>query len=225
MTEKKPKKQITVKGIISLMIIATVMIGLPIGFLIGSYSSFSSGQMVTWDIIAKGESDLLGIYSNETQTVLSQRLPHGCMNFTNGLIWESSMMNFTFDRPQYQNVPQVLTNGKGACGEHVWVYAAFCVAKGIPFRVVHVGYFVPGVVDHSWIQVNPLNDGISWIHVEVAGSCAGLQNGKTIDQLWNDTINNNNAYKEQQYKMVLAYQLIDNQIVITDVTSTFSPKK
>jgi hypothetical protein len=96
------------------------------------------------------------------------------------------------------------------------------VAKDIPFRVIHVGYFVTGVVDHSWIQVNPSKDGKTWIQVEVAGSCDGIQRGETIDQLWNVTINNNKAYVNSHYKMVLGYQLIDNQVVITDVTSTFS---
>jgi len=89
--------------------------------------------------------------------------------------------------------------------------------------MVTVGYLIPDVVDHAWIQVNPSGDGKTWIQVDVADSVAGLQNGKTIDQLWNVTINNNHYYANRHYKMVLAYQLNDNnEIVITDVTSTFS---
>jgi len=146
------------------------------------------------------------------------------MNFTDGLVWESKLLNCTQSRPQYQNVTQVLKNGKGACGEFVWVFCAFCVAKNIPFRMVTVGYFVPNVVDHAWVQVNPSNDGKTWIHVEVTDSCYRLKNGSAISQLWNLTINNNAYYFERNYKMVLAFQLNEGgEVVITDVTSTFSP--
>ena len=143
------------------------------------------------------------------------------MNFTDGLIWESNLLTFSYDRPVYKSPAQMLASGKGACGDFVWVYASFCVAKDIPFRVIHVGYFVPGVVDHAWIQVNPSKDGKTWIQVEVAGSCDDIKNGKTINQIWGVQINNNQAYFTSHYKMVLAYQLVDNQVVITDVTSTF----
>ena len=61
------------------------------------------------------------------------------------------------------------------------------------------------------------------IYVEVTDSCVLLTRGKTINQLWNRTINNNSYYDKNHYKMVLAYQLDeDGEIVITDVTSTFS---
>ena len=103
------------------------------------------------------------------------------------------------------------------------MFCAFCVAKNIPFRMVTVGYFVPNVVDHVWAQVNPSRDGKTWIHVEVTDSCVGLRTGKTINQLWNSTINNNSYYFGHHYKMVLAYQLDElDEIAITDVTSTFS---
>jgi len=64
-------------------------------------------------------------------------------------------------------MPQALKNGKGACGEFVLVFGAFCIAKNIPFRLVTVGYFVPSIVDHVWAQVNPSNDGKTCIQVEV----------------------------------------------------------
>lgn len=204
---------------ITLFIIASLLTGLIFGFLWG----YNDGQTAVWDMIAKDERDLRDIYTNLTQIELKEWLPDDQMNFTDGLIWESHWLNFTSNRPKYENVTQVLRNGIGACGEHVWVYAAFCVAKGIPFRVVTLGYFVPQVVDHSWIQVNPSGDGKTWIHIDVTDTCDRLDKGQTIEQLWNVTINNNSYYSEKNYKMVLAYELNkENEIVITDVTQTFS---
>ena len=117
-----------------------------------------------------------------------------------------------------------MENGKGACGEFVWVFCAFCVAENIPFRMVTVGYFVPNVVDHTWTQVNPSRDNKTWVQVEVTDSCATLRAGSTIDQLWNHTINNNTYYFKHDYKMVLAFQLNElRDVTIIDVTSTFSP--
>jgi hypothetical protein len=184
---------------------------------------FSEGQTATWDMISDTEKSLRDLYANSTQTQLKAWLPNYQMNFTDGLVWESRLINYTEDRPKYQNVIQVLNNGKGACGECVWVFGAFCVANNIPFRVLGVGYFVPNVVDHNWVQVNPSRDGKTWIHVDVTDTCVSLQNGKTINDLWNATINNNKDYSNRHYKMVLAYELNQNgEIVITDVTATFS---
>jgi hypothetical protein len=189
----------------------------------GIWTAFTVGQSTVWDLISNHEEYLRGLYVNSTQTELKAWLSDAPMNFTNGLVWESQLLSYTQNRPQYQNVAQVLRNGKGACGEFVWVYGAFCVAKNISFRVVTVGYFVPNVVDHSWVQVNPSHDGKTWIHVEVTDSCDQLRKGNTINQLWNVTINNNACYNKNNYKMVLAYQLNeDGEIVITDVTATFS---
>ena len=95
----------------------------------------------------------------------------------------------------------------------------------IPFRIVTVGYFVPNVVDHAWVQVNSSHDGKTWIHVEVTDTCAQLRDGKTIDQLWNQTINNNSYYFKNNYKTVQAYELNENGDVIITDASTFSPSK
>jgi hypothetical protein len=185
--------------------------------------AFPAGQTVSWDLISATEKSLHDLYLNATQTELQERLPNNRMNFTDGLIWESTLLNFTQDRPSYENVIQVLNNGKGACGEFVWVFAAFCIASNIRVRVLTVGYFNPNVVDHSWAQVNPSNDGKTWIHAEVTDTCAELKNGKIISDLWNVTINNNAYYRSRHYKMVLAYELNQNEeTVITDVTATFS---
>jgi hypothetical protein len=198
------------------MIVSFMMLALVGGFIWGNYTG-------TWDSIANDEKNLRDVYSNSTQSKLKQWLSNASMNFTDGLVWESKVIKFDMNRPNYENVPQVLTNGKGACGEHVWVYAAFCVAKGIPFRMVTVGYFWPSVVDHAWVQVNPSGDEKTWIQIDVADTCAGLQNGQTIEQLYNHTWNNDAYYSNRHYKMVLAYQLNDNnQVTITDVTETFS---
>ena len=62
------------------------------------------------------------------------------MNFTAGLIWESELINYPQDRPEYKNVTPVLKNGKGASEEFVWVFAAFCAANDVPVRVCAVGY-------------------------------------------------------------------------------------
>jgi hypothetical protein len=193
------------------------------GFLVGFLLAFSWGETSVWDRIRATEDNLLELYANSTQTDLEAWLPDSQMNFTDGLIWESQLLSFNQDRPDYQNVIQVLENGKGACGEFVWVFGAFCVANKIPFRVVTVGYFAPNVVDHAWAQVNPSHDGETWIHVEVTDSCALFAKGNITDQLWNLTINNNAYYAKRNYKMILAFELNENEeVVITDVTSTFS---
>jgi hypothetical protein len=221
--QTKKTKNFKAKRVIVLIIIAALMVGcLLIGFLIGSFNSYQNGQMNVWDMISRDEVHLRELYSNSTQATLKQWLSDKPMNFTEGLIWESHLFNFSYDRPVYQNATQMLVYGKGACGDFVWIYGAFCAAKDIPFRIIHVGYWVPGVVDHSWVQVNPSKDGKTWIQVEVAGACDDLKNGKTIDEIWGIRIDNNQAYANSHYKMVLAYQLIDNQVTITDVTSTFS---
>lgn len=182
-----------------------------------------AGQTATWDSISGTERCLRELYGNLTQTELKVWLPVTQMNFTDGLIWESQLLTYTENRPQYQNAVQVLENGKGACGEFVWVFGVVCVANDIPFRVVTVGHFVRNVVDHVWAQVNPSHDGRTWIHVEVTDSCARLKEGNTVDQLWNVTVNNNSYYSECHYRMVLAFELNRNgEIVITDVTATFS---
>lgn len=200
-----------------------ILIGFLVGLLVGVWWGLNLGHTDVWDQIRTTENQLRDLYSNSTQTELKAWLLDVQMNFTDGLVWESQKLNYTENRPEYENVPQVLRNGKGACGEFVWVFGAFCVAQNIPFRVVTVGYFVPNVVDHSWAQVNPSHDGKTWIHVEVTDSCIRLKEGITIDQLWNSTINNDTYYNKRNYKMVLAYQLNEGgEIVITDVTSTFS---
>ena len=189
----------------------------------GLNALFTEGQMATWKMISNIEKSLRDVYSDSTQTELKAWLSDSQMNFTDGLIWESKLLTFDFNRPKYENVPQVLKNGKGACGEFTWVYAAFCAANDIPFRFIGVGYFIPSVVDHNWIQVNPSHDGETWIHIDVSDTCVGIQNGNTIDGLWNHTFNNNSKYIKKDYKMVLAYEMNKNgEIVITDVTATFS---
>jgi uncharacterized protein YneF (UPF0154 family) len=218
---KKPSKKTVLKLTSDALIFAILIL---VGIVAGYYWGSSSAQTAVWDQIHITENQLRDLYSNSTQTELKAWLPDSQMNFTDGLVWESHLLSYTENRPQYQNVVQVLKNGKGACGEFVWVFGAFCVAKNIPFRMVTVGYFVPNVVDHSWAQVNPFHDGKTWIQVEVTDSCVSLENGKTIGQLWNSTINNNAYYNKNHYKMVLAFQLNENsEVVITDVTSTFSP--
>lgn len=215
--EKKTALKIVFYVIFSILMISG-------GFCVGFLWRFGGGQTSVWDQIRTTENQLRDLYLNSVQTELKAWLPDTQMNFTDGLVWESKLLNCTQNRPQYQNVTQVLKNGKGACGEFVWVFCAFCVAKNIPFRMVTVGYFVPSVVDHAWAQVNPSGDGKTWVHVEVTDSCVQISSGKTIGQLWNVTINNNSYYNKNHYKMVLAYQLNeDGEVVITDVTSTFSP--
>jgi hypothetical protein len=217
---KKPSR----KAVLDLTSYALILAALFIAFFIwGYYYGSASGQTAVWDQIHTTENELRDLYSNSTLTELKVWLPSTQVNFTDVLVWESRLLNYTENRPEYQNVIQVLRNGKGACGEFVWVFGAFCVANNIPFRMVTVGYFVPNVVDHAWAQVNPSHDGKTWIHVEVSDSCIGLKNGKTISQLWNSTINNDAYYIQRHYKMVLAFQLSEhNEVLITDVSSTFS---
>jgi hypothetical protein len=216
---KSNKKMVLI--VLTLFLVASLMVGLP-SYIWGTYGSYTENQMIVWDMIANTENNLRELYSNSTQLALKQWLTDEPMNFTDGLVWESRLLTFSYERPVYQNATQMIEYGKGACGDFTWVYAAFCVAKDIPFRVIHLGYYVQGVVDHSWVQVNPSHDGKTWIHVDISESCDRIQKGQTINQLWNVTINNNRLYIDSHYPMVLAYQLIDNEVVITDVTSTFS---
>jgi hypothetical protein len=218
------QKKITKKSLLVLFIIlALATSGILAAFWWATNSAFTEGQMTTWNMISSTEKNLRALYSNSIQTELKAWLPNDQMNFTDGLVWESKLLNYTQNRPKYQNVTQVLNDGKGACGEFVWVFGAFCVANDIPFRVIGVGYFIPNVVDHDWVQVNPSHDGKTWIHVEVTDTCDRLKKGETIDELWNVTIDNNSYYANRHYKMVLAYELNQNgEIVITDVTATFS---
>ncbi len=217
---KEQKKSLSKKRKIALtLVIAAIFATSWFGF----NAVFTEGQMATWKMISYTENNLRDLYSNATQTELAAWLTDNQMNFTEILMLQSKLMEFTHNRPKYQNVTQVLTNKKGACGEFVWVFGAFCVANNIPFRVIGVGYFVPSVVDHNWAQVNPSHDGETWIHVDVADTCAGYRNGNTTDELWNVTMNNNSYKAKEHYKMVLAYELNQNgEIVITDVTDTFS---
>jgi predicted small secreted protein len=221
-----PTKQVILTVIIAVVITAlilTAIMGIAISFIIKD--SAKENQRLVWDKIAKDGANLRNLYSNATQKELKNWLPEGKMNFTEGLVWESKHINWSYDRPPYENVTQVLKNGLGACGEHVWVYAAFCVAQDIPFRVIKVGYYETGIVDHSWIQVNPSFDNKTWVTIEVAGICNNLDEGKTINQLWTDFINNDLRFFDangNRYKMVLAYQLNgNNEVIITDVTKTF----
>jgi hypothetical protein len=216
---KEPKKS-NIKEMVTAIVVTAILV---LAFWGTWYCAFAAGQTVSWDLIFAYEENLRDLHSNAIQTKLQVWLPNNQMNFTDGLIWESNLLEYNMNRPNYEDVIQVLNNGKGACGEFVWVFAAFCIANDIPVRVVTVGYFSPNVVDHSWAQVNPSNDGKTWIHVEVTDTCVGLKNGKTINDLWNVTINNNACYRNSHYKMVLAYELNQNEeIVITDVTATFS---
>ena len=221
---KRPSKKTVLKLISFALIFASlILVGFVVGFVVGNYCGTSFGQTGVWDQIRTTENQLRDLYSNSTQTDVKALLPSTQMNFTDGLVWESQRLSYNKDRPQYQDVIQVLRNGKGACGEFVWVFCAFCVAKNIPFRMVTVGYFVPNVVDHAWVQVNPSHDGQTWIHVEVTDSCDNITKGGTVDRLWNIAINNNSYYNDRHYKMVLAYQLNENaEVMVTDVTSTFS---
>jgi hypothetical protein len=223
-SQGEPLKRRNPKPILCILVAILIAACLVFAYGRGLISGQSSGQTWVWDNIRTKENQLRDLYSNSIQTQLNEWLSDAPMNFTDGLIWESQKINYTENRPQYQNVIQVLQNGKGACGEFVWVFGAFCAAKDIPFRMITVGYFVPNVVDHAWAQVNPSHDGKTWIHVEVTDSCAQLAQGATVDQLWNKTINNNSQYYGSHYKMVLAYEFGESgDITITDVTSTFSP--
>lgn len=220
MTKKVEKKGFSRKQAIVITLVIAVVLA---AFSFSIYWAEDEGEKFVWDMIAKTESNLRDLYSNSTQTELQEWLPDVEMNFTDGLLWESELLTFDMNRQHYQNVTQVLKNGKGACAEFALVFGAFCVANNIPFRFIGVGYFEPGVVDHNWIQVNPSDDGETWIHIDVSDTCDNLKKGKTIDELWNKTINNNAQYVTMDYKMVLAYEMKQNgEILITDVTDTFS---
>jgi hypothetical protein len=214
---KKRALQLTLYGLIFALLFIS-------GFLISFFSYI--GQNSVWDQISGTEEQLRGLYSTSTQIELRKLLPDESMNFTEILIWQSQRMNYTEFRPKYENAVEVLENEKGACGEFALVFGALCAANNIPFRLITVGYFFPNIVDHAWAQVNPSHDGKTWIQVEVTDTCDQLRKGNTIEQLWNQTINNNSYYFKNNYKMVLAYQLNENdEIIITDVTSTFSSPK
>lgn len=65
------------------------------GFCVGVFWDQGFGQASAWDKIRMTETQLLGLYSNSTQTQLKALLPSTTMNFTDGLLWESQKLVYT----------------------------------------------------------------------------------------------------------------------------------
>ena len=93
--------------VVVLGITASVISGTLIGFL----STDNASQMKVWGMIEQQGEDIRDLLSDVTQQQLKEWLPDEPMNFTDGLVWESQHLNFTQNRPKYQNVTQVLSEG------------------------------------------------------------------------------------------------------------------
>jgi hypothetical protein len=183
---------------------------------------FNSGQIYAVTRIADTENIVLNLSSSEDMARLRDMFPQK-LNYTGLLFWESERLNYTENRTWHSDPIEILNHGKGACGEFSILYVAICLANDIPGRYVTTGYFIPNTVDHAWAEVNPSQDGKSWIHVEVTDACVSIQ---TMHELNPSTINNTMYYVYSHFKMVLAFQITeDRHVMIIDRTSVYSPNQ
>jgi hypothetical protein len=194
--------------------------------LLGFYGSFNfgmgfnQGQISVVDHIAHHEGVMINLSSYEKLSELRKYFPEP-LNYTDLLIWESKRLIFTERRVVHTDPIEILTYGKGACGEFSIMYTAICLANGIPARIVVPGYILPKVVDHTWVEINPSRNNKTWIHIEPTDSCVQLSNGHSLDDL--QTINNTAYYNSRNFRSVLAFQIIsESQVIIIDRTSTYS---
>jgi hypothetical protein len=207
------------RKIVGYTIIAIVLVSSFIGMFYWLNYQYNKGQISVVEYIAYNESVALNLSSDEVITNLTNMFPQK-LNYTNLLYWESDRLNYTENRVFHADPIEILNYGKGACGEFSILYVAICLANDVPARLVMTGYLIPNVVDHSWAEVNPSNDGRTWIHVEVTDACYST---KTTHILNPSTVNNTSYYKNQHYKMVLAYQVdADGQVTMVDRTAVYS---
>jgi hypothetical protein len=200
-------------------IIAIVLVSLILGMFYWLNYQYNKGQISVVEYIAYNESVVLNLSSNVIMMNLAKTFPQK-LNYTSLLYWESDRLNYTENRVFHADPIEILNYGKGACGEFSILYVAICLANDVPARLVMTGYVVPNVVDHSWAEVNPSKDSKTWIHVEVTDACYSIQTTHILNP---STVNNTSYYKNQHYKMVLAYQVdADRQVIIVDRTVVYS---
>ena len=169
---------------------------------------------------------MLNLSNRENISKLREQFFSDQLNYTDLLVWESSKLNFTSNRVIHDDPFEIINSTKGACGEFTILYVAACLANNISARILIPAQLIPNVIDHAWAEVNPSNDGKTWIHVDPSDSCVNIQKGATVNDLFGSTIDNTSKYRDNDYKMVLAFQITqDGQIVIVDRTNAYSPTK
>ena len=221
-SETIPKASTSKKTEVIVAVLVILLVGIAV-FWSGFLTGHNPGQLSVVDHIIHNESIVQNLASTEVLTKLREEFP-ASLNYTELLVWESHHLNFTQDRIPHTDPLEILDYGKGACGEFSIVYVAICLANDIPARLLVTGYVIPGIVDHSWAEVNPAKDGKTWIHIDPSDSAVGVQLGKSIDEL--NSINNPLMYHERNYKLVLAFETTpEGQVSIVDRTSSYSPNQ
>jgi len=204
--------------VVSCTIIAIVLVSF-VGLYHWLNYQYNEGQISVVEYIAYNEEVVRNFSSPEVIMNLSTMFPQK-FNYTDLLYWEGRRLNYTENRIWHADPIEILSYGKGACGEFSILYVSICLANDIPARLVMTAYLIPNAVDHSWAEINPLKDGKTWIHVEVTDACDSIKRTGSLDPL---TINNTSYYKSRHYRMLFAYQLDANRnVIITDRTAVYS---
>jgi hypothetical protein len=207
------------RKIVGYVLVAIILVSLFIGMFFWLNYQYNEGQISVVENIAYTEEVVRNFSSSEVIMNLSTMFPQK-LNYTDLLDWESRRLNYTENRIWHADPIEILSYGKGACGEFSILYISICLANSIPARLVMTAYLIPNVVDHSWAEVNPLKDGKTWIDVEVTDAWYSIKTTGSLNLL---TINNTSYYKSQHYRMLFAYQLDANRnVIITDRTAVYS---
>lgn len=201
-----------------------IIIFLIISIVGGCVLSFNSGQIFVAKHVRHNVEVVENLSSTKVQSELMEYFPEK-LNYTELFVWESTRINYTQNREIHTDPIEILNYGKGACGEFSIVYVAACLANDIPARLVVTGYIIPGSVDHTWAEVNPLKDGKTWIHVEATDCAYNILQGKDVSEL-TSCYDNPSKYYNKGYELILAFEPTqDGEVVIWDRTEFYSGEK
>ena len=218
------QKEIPTKVVVITILALTGVVLLSLTFALNMFYWYDQGQVTVIDKMSEKEIWMLNLSSDENLTKLRAQFFPERLNYTELLVWESQRLNFTENRVFHYDPLEIVDSTKGACGEFTILYVAACLANNISARILMPAQFIPNIIDHAWAEVNPSNDGKTWIQVDSSDSCVAVQKGTSVNDLMGITINNTMKYSGSNYKMVLAFQVTqDRQIIIIDRTDIYSP--
>lgn len=145
--------------------------------------------------------------SSETKAHMRDRIKE-TYNFTELLNWTGQNLNWSEESfTRYSTPQEILSQGKGKCGEFTIVYVAACLALGYEARIIIPGQFCAIFLYgfHAWAEVK-LN-GI-WTHVDPSPT-----------PFWNDT----SRYKSWNWgpRIGLTFYAFEDG-KIEDVTSRYA---
>jgi len=97
---------------------------------------------------------------NETKSRLRDLFNGSTLDYTELLTWENERLNFTWDAniTRHEDPFEILSYGKGRCGEFAILYVGLCLAHNYQAKLV-----VNMLGDHMWTEIK-LED--HWIHVD-----------------------------------------------------------